>query len=55
MLNRCKQLLNRHKLDLALNGRIQTLLQESVKFLNFGELLWSCNSLLKVSAFVPGF
>ena len=30
-------------------GRIQTLLLESVKFLNFGKLLWSCDSPIKVS------
>ena len=29
-------------------GRIQTLLLESVKFLNFGKLLWSCDSPFKV-------
>ena len=29
-------------------GRIQTLLRESVKFLTFGKILWSCDSPLKV-------
>ena len=28
--------------------RIQTLLRESVEFLNFGKLLWSCDSPFKV-------
>ena len=31
------------------NGRFQTLLRESVKFLDFGKRLWSCDSPFKVS------
>ena len=36
------------KLLVDTNGRIQTLLRESVKFLTFGKILWSRDSPLKV-------
>ena len=35
--------------NLVYTGRIQSLLRESVKFFNFGKLLWSCDSPFKVS------
>jgi len=37
-----------HKNSRQTYGRIQTLLRESVKFLNFRKLLWSCDSSFKV-------